>query len=368
MMPPTPTRVADRLAQAEALGDLEVDHRGGPVAADLERRDDVVGAVERRAAVERGLDVGARPGGARHRAHGGLGGLQALGVDVHQREGRRVGQLGAAQDVAHEVAREDRRAGADEGDPRHQARRSSFIDRAGTGTSPREGQRCAPGSSAGSKVSSSCTHSAAEAPRRQREGHVLVVGVEEQQERVVLDRLAARRAVGDLLAVEEDAEDVGGGLLPVALGHAPAVGAEPPDVGQARALALAPGQELAAAEDRVGLAQLDQALGELEVLALALAQPPLEPGDLVVLAPGVVVAVLGAAELVAAEQHRHALREEQRGEEVALLAPAQLDDLGVVGLALDAAVPRAVVVGAVAVVLAVGLVVLLVVGRRGRAA
>src|SRR6185312_12416894 len=100
-----------------------------------------------------------------------LGGLQALDVDVHEREGRGVGQLGAAQDVAHQVAREDRRAGADEGEARHQARRSSFIDRAGTSTSPREDQRWAPGSSAGSKVSSSSIHSA---PKR-RAGSVKVM-------------------------------------------------------------------------------------------------------------------------------------------------------------------------------------------------
>ena len=57
-------------------------------------------------------------------------------------------------------------------------------------------------------------------------------------------------------------------------------------------------------------------------------------------------------------------REQQRGQEVALLARAQREDLGIVGGALDAAVPGAVVVGAVAVVLAVGLVVLLVVGDQ----
>jgi hypothetical protein len=50
-------RGADRLAQAEALGDVEVDDRRGAVAADLERRDDVVGAVERGGAVERRLDA-----------------------------------------------------------------------------------------------------------------------------------------------------------------------------------------------------------------------------------------------------------------------------------------------------------------------
>ena len=98
--------------------------------------------------------------------------------------------------------------------------------------------------------------------------------------------------------------------------------------------------------------------GEAEQLAVASRQLPAEPADLVVLRVAVVVAALGAADLVAAEQHRHALAEEQRGEEVALLLLAGLDDRLLIGLALDAEVHALVVVVAVAVVLAVGLVVL----------
>ena len=44
-------RVGDRLAQAELLRDLEVDHGARLVAADLDHVDRVVGAVERGAAV-----------------------------------------------------------------------------------------------------------------------------------------------------------------------------------------------------------------------------------------------------------------------------------------------------------------------------
>ena len=55
----------------------------------------------------------------------------------------------------------------------------------------------------------------------------------------------------------------------------------------------------------------------------SLVQLPVEPGQLVVLAVGVVVAVLRVAQLVAAAEHRHALREQQRGHEVALLPLAQ---------------------------------------------
>ena len=113
-------RVTDRLPQAVPLGNLEVDDGRRPVAADLERRDDVVGAVERRAPVERGLDGRRGAVCLGQPARDDLRCPQPLGVDVHEREGRRVAQLGQAQDVADEVAREHRGARSDEGDLRHQ--------------------------------------------------------------------------------------------------------------------------------------------------------------------------------------------------------------------------------------------------------
>ena len=99
-------------------------------------------------------------------------------------------------------------------------------------------------------------------------------------------------------------------------------------------------------------------------LVLFRAHRPVHPGDLVVLAVGVVVASLGAPDLVAGQQHRDALRQQQRGEEVALLPRPQREHRLVVGRALDAAVPGPVVVAAVPAVLAVGLVVLVVVGDK----
>ena len=107
--------------------------------------------------------------------------------------------------------------------------------------------------------------------------------------------------------------------------------------------------------------ELDQPSCEGTEVVLDLVRRPVDPGDLVVLAVRVVVPALGAAELVAADRHRDALREEQRRQEVALLARAQRVHRRVVGRPLDPAVPAVVVVGAVVVVLAVRLVVLLVV-------
>ena len=101
-----------------------------------------------------------------------------------------------------------------------------------------------------------------------------------------------------------------------------------------------------------------------------------------VLAVGVVVAVLGAAELVAARQHGRARRDEHRRQDVALRTRTQVGNrhvgqdrvgrhlVGVGGVngqrSLDSVVPRAVIVGAVAVVLQVRRVVLAVVGGQVR--
>ena len=95
----------------------------------------------------------------------------------------------------------------------------------------------------------------------------------------------------------------------------------------------------------------------------ALAPRPVDPRGLVVLVVGVVVAALGPAELVAHRDHRHPVRHRQQAPRVAQLAAAQRHHLvGHAVVALPPAVPRAVVAGAVGAALAVGLVVLAVVG------
>src|SRR6185503_20874087 len=111
---------------------------------------------------------------------------------------------------------------------------------------------------------------------------------------------------------------------PVGLGHPPPVRAEPPDVGGAGALPLLAGQELRAAEHRMLRAEAEKTAGEVEDAAGALVEVPVEPGELVVLAVGVVVPGLRAPELVAGEQHRCPLGEEQRRQEVPGLPVAEL--------------------------------------------
>src|SRR6185312_12455860 len=144
--------------------------------------------------------------------------------------------------------------------------------------------------------------------------------------------------------------------LPVALRHLAPVGTEPPDVGQPRPADLGAAQECLAPEDRMRVAQPNEPSREVVQLGRCVAVRPRVPRDLAVLAPTVVVSELGATALVAAEDHRRALRDEQGRYEVALLAGTELDHLRIVSVSLDPAVPRPVVVGAVAVVLEVRLV------------
>ena len=92
---------------------------------------------------------------------------------------------------------------------------------------------------------------APEPARRQREHDRPVPRVEEEQERVVDDRLALRRRRRDLPAVQEDAEHVRVAAAPVGLRHPAPVRPEPPDVRRARAQALAPLEEARPAEDAV---------------------------------------------------------------------------------------------------------------------
>src|SRR5258706_1618575 len=124
-------------------------------------------------------------------------------------------------------------------------------------------------------------------------------------------------------------------------------------------------EEGAAAQRRVRLAGADQAGDGAQGVGGLLAPRPVQPAHLAVQAVGVVVAALGAAELVAPLDHGDALGEQEEGHEVAHLAPAQGHDLRVRGRPLLPAVPRQVVVVPVGVGLAVLPVALLVVAHEG---
>ena len=176
---------------------------------------------------------------------------------------------------------------------------------------------------------------------RQGEADRLVVRAEQQEQRVADDRLAPRVDFVDLRAVQPHAEGPAS-AFPARVGHLAAVGREPGDV-LARLAMLRPWKNRRRRSTGCSR-RISIRLREVEEVFLLVGQLPVQPGDFVVLAVGVVVAVLRVAELVAGEQHRHAWREQQRRQEVALLPLAQLDDRRIVGRPFDAAVPAVVVV------------------------
>ena len=116
-------------------------------------------------------------------------------------------------------------------------------------------------------------------------------------------------------------------------------------------------------QNRVRLSNRNQLARELQEIAAFGSDPlPVEPRHRVVLRVGVVVAVLGMAELVAGQAASACpAREAAVASEIALLPRAQLLDHRIVGGPLHAVVPRMIVGVAVAIFLAIRFVVLVVV-------
>ena len=95
-------RVGDRLAQAEALGHLEVGDGARLVAADLDHVDRVVGTVERGAAIGGLRDLGRRPQRLRDAPGDQPRRFEPLGVDVEEGD-LRLRELLVAEDVAEQI-------------------------------------------------------------------------------------------------------------------------------------------------------------------------------------------------------------------------------------------------------------------------
>ena len=107
-------RVGDGLVQAVAGRDLEIAH-GGVVHPHLDHVDDIIGAVQRAAAVEGGDDLGLCIGRAGGRVRDRLRRLEPLGVDVVQDDARRR-QLWEREDVTEQFAGELDTSGSDDRD------------------------------------------------------------------------------------------------------------------------------------------------------------------------------------------------------------------------------------------------------------
>src|SRR5579863_4702668 len=91
---------------------------------------------------------------------------------------------------------------------------------------------------------------------------------------------------------------------------------------------------------------------------------PIKPIGVVILAVGVIVAVLRSPYFISHENHGQTQRKHGDREEVFYLPIPQRLNRRIIRWALHATVPAAVIVAAIAVFFVVGLVVLLVVGDQ----
>ena len=167
-----------------------------------------------------------------------------------------------------------------------------------------------------------------------------------------IDAIALRRC-------KDGDEDRALGIAPPALCHR-AIGVAPFDVGELARVERRAGQESVARKRGIGAASRNQARGEGDQRRVSRA--PVDRTRRVVLGVGVVVAALAEAELRAHAEHGRPARGEQQRHEIALVTRARLYDRRIVAWALHAVVPAEIVVRPVVTVLAVGFVVLAVVG------
>ena len=109
---------------------------------------------------------------------------------------------------------------------------------------------------------------------------------------------------------------------------------------------------------------LDQSSDEAVDIGMLLEQAPIEPTDFIVLAIRVVVSQLGAAHFIPHQQHGHAERQQVDGEHVFDLLVTKTFNFGIIGGALDAAIPTEVRIVPIAVFFVIGFVVFFVVGNQ----
>ncbi len=153
-------------------------------------------------------------------------------------------------------------------------------------------------------------------------------------------------------------------IAPLFLAHFIAAGIEPLDIFYSCALDRTALKKTTSAEYGMPLAKVDHALHEGQQVTIFRLQIPVQPADFVVLAVGVVVSRLSMPDCVPRIQHGYALRKQKRCQQIPLLLGAQSLDVGIVGGALYSAIPAAIVIVAVAIAFAVGLVMFFVVTNQ----
>src|SRR5262245_11742921 len=108
-------------------------------------------------------------------------------------------------------------------------------------------------------------------------------------------------------------------------------------------------EEAPATQDRLLAPDTDQQTHEIQKFLVRRERLPVVPTQVVVLTIRVVVAALSTTDLIPTQEHRRALREEERGEEISPLSGPRFQDRFVFRRPFNAIVSRDVVVRAVEV-------------------
>ena len=179
---------------------------------------------------------------------------------------------------------------------------------------------------------------------RWRHRHGRLTPVEPQAEPI-------RRRAASWRFVKREAEDGQAVVAPVIAGHRLAIGLQPCRIGNPAAIDGGTRQKPVGGYRRMGTAELRELRYEIDQRPIGIG--PVQPCRLIVLGIGIVVAPLRAAEFIAGRQHGRAAREQQRGEQRALIPLPAFIDAGVIGRPFCAVVPGNLVAAAVAILLAV---------------
>src|SRR5205085_7101963 len=102
----------------------------------------------------------------------------------------------------------------------------------------------------------------------------------------------------------------------------------------------------------VTVAKGDETLAESQQIVMAFDARPIHPVQRIVLAIRIVIPLLRPANLIAHQQHRHALAEEQHRQGILYLPLTQAENFRIGRGTLSPAIPRMIVIRAVAIVLA----------------
>jgi hypothetical protein len=135
--------------------------------------------------------------------------------------------------------------------------------------------------------------------RRQQEPNALMMRVEDQEKCISNDRFTKVVHFAECSSHEEDAEAANGRPVPGAVVHLLSARPKPHNVSDGFAADIAPLEKAAPGEDRLLSPEADHVRDKFQKIRFGGIQAPVEPGDLVVLAIGVVIAALRSAEFIA---------------------------------------------------------------------